>query len=74
MACDAPQATPGGTFTCAGGTTNWNGVCNLECDSSSGYTGDTQITCNVDDEDETVSWSATPVCTGKCVHIHLFVV
>ena len=65
MACAAPPETIGGTFSCAETTTDFGGTCNLDCDSGDGYAGDTQITCNVNDGDETVSWNSIPTCTGK---------
>ena len=65
MQCTAPPPITGGIFSCDGTTTDFGGTCNLDCDSSSGYTGDTVITCNQDDGDETVSWSSLPTCTGK---------
>ena len=65
MACAPPTITLGGTFSCDGTTTDWGGLCHLECDSSIGYTGDTDIICNADDGDESVSWNAMPTCTRK---------
>ena len=65
MACEEPDETPGGTFTCAGGTTDFRGECHLECTSSDGYTGDTDIICNVHTGDGTVGWSSTPTCSRK---------
>ena len=64
MQCTAPPPITGGTFSCAGTTTNFGGTCDLECDSSNGYTGDTQISCNVDNNGESVNWNTIPTCTG----------
>ena len=68
MECAAPEDTPGGLFTCSGYTTGFGDTCDLICDSSKGYEGDTQITCNIDNNDGTVSWSSTPTCASK----HIF--
>ena len=65
MSCDAPPPTDGGTFSCAGVSSNFGVTCNLECESGRGYAGDTQITCDVDNRDGTVSWSSIPTCTGQ---------
>ena len=75
MACNAPEETPGGTFNCHGTTTDWGNECHLECNSGDGYTGDIDITCNVDTSDgtdETVSWSSIPSCTRKYLSIICF--
>jgi len=61
--CQAPADTAGGTFTCAGSPSTFGDTCNLDCDSSSGYSGDTEITCNQDNGDGTATWDATPICT-----------
>ena len=75
LKCAAPDWTvTGGTFDCAGQETNWNGVCNLNCDIDTGYTGDAQITCNdVDDDAETVDWDSEPTCTCKWTIVELYV-
>ena len=68
MKCDAPETTTGGTFSCHGQETNFGDTCSLDCHISNGYTGDTVFTCNVDDEDESVSWGYIPTCTRKLIH------
>ena len=69
MTCTAPTPTTGGAFSCAGTATNFGDTCDLDCDSSSGYTGDAQISCSLAIAyyagDETVDWNAMPSCTRK---------
>ena len=63
--CEPPSPTTGGTFTCDGMLTNFGDKCTLVCDSSNGYGGDGEITCNEDNEDGTVGWNLTPTCICK---------
>ena len=77
MTCNEPTTTTGGTFDCAGGTSNFGETCALQCQLDNGYTGDITITCNYDSDSQTVKWSTTPTPTCTCksmfsVHISNF--
>ena len=67
MTCEAPANTAIATYSCQGQTTNWGDACTLDCNSYLGYEGDTQITCNKDNGDETADWDSSPTCSGLLV-------
>ena len=72
LKCPAPTwSVTQGTFDCNGRETNWDGVCNLNCDSNNGYKGDEEIKCVVDTNAgvDAVDWDSEPTCTCKPIFI-----
>ena len=63
ITCDAPTITDGNN-NCDADPTAWNGQCIATCNAGFHMTGSDTITCNVDNNDGTGSFDATPTCEG----------
>ena len=63
ITCAAPTITDGNN-NCASDPTAWDGTCIASCNDGFHMTGSATMTCDVDNNDGTGSFDATPTCAG----------